>query len=455
MSEAYDVVVVGGGPAGAVAAVAAARCGARVACVERYGFLGGSLTAAMVAPMMGFHAGDLQVVRGIPQEIVDRLVALGASFGHVPDPVDFCYTVTPFDYEGLKRVLLEMAVEAGVDLWLHTVLVDARARNGRVAQARVWHKGGMATLEAAVWVDASGDGDLAASAGATCEVGRPQDGMPQPMTLMILLGGVDWEAVMAHLACHDEDLQHGQGVRGRIDPEWLRGLRVRGFAGFRGLVAQARERGEWTIPRDRLLVFEGVRPGEAVVNTTRVVGRVVVRGRDLSAAEVEGRVQAAQVVEFLRQRVPGFAGAYLLQTPAQIGVRESRRVLGDHVLTADDILSGRKFADAVACGGYPIDLHDPASLRLEVRRLSPGEYYTIPYRCLLPRGLDNVLTAGRCISATHEAFAAFRVSAIAMAVGQAAGTAAAMAASAGLPPRRVDPQDLRGRLREQGAFLPP
>jgi hypothetical protein len=453
--DSYDVVVVGGGPAGAVAAVAAARRGARVACIERYGFLGGSLTAAMVAPMMGFHAGDLQVVRGIPQEIVDRLVALGGSPGHVPDPIDFCYTITPFDYEGLKRVLLEMAVEAGVDLWLHAVVVDARVREGRVAEATVWQKGGTATVEAAVWVDASGDGDLAASAGAPYEVGRPQDGMPQPMTLMVYLGGVDWDAVMAYLVDHEEDLQHGQGVHDRIDPQWLRSLRVRGFAGFRGLVAQARQRGEWTVPRDRVLVFEGVRPGEAVVNTTRVTGRIAVRGRDLSAAEVEGRAQAYQVVEFLRRRVPGFAGAYLAQTPVQIGVRESRRVLGDYVLTAEDILHGRNFADAVACGGYPIDLHDPASMRVVARRLPPGDYYSIPYRCLLPRGLENVLTAGRCISATHEAFAAFRVSAIAMAVGQAAGTAAALAAAAAISPRRVDPADLRTRLTEQGAFLPP
>ncbi|MDQ7820754.1 MAG: FAD-dependent oxidoreductase [Armatimonadota bacterium] len=455
MSVSYDVVVIGGGPAGTVAAVAAARNGANVALIERYGVLGGSLTAALVAPMMGFHAGDLQVVRGIPQEIVDRLVALGASPGHVPDPIDFCYTVTPFDYEGLKRVLLEMVVGSGVDLWLHAVLVDAQAQGGRIRQARVWHKGGTDVLEAAVWVDASGDGDLSAAAGAPFEVGRPQDGRPQPMTLMLVLGGVDWEAVMAHLAGHDEDLQHGQGVHERIDPRWLRSLRVRGFAGFRGLVAQARERGEWNIPRDRLLVFEGVRPGEAVVNTTRVVDRIAVRGRDLMAAEVEGRAQAIQVVEFLRRRIPGFAGAYLQQTPAQIGVRESRRVLGDYVLTAEDILSGRKFADAVACGGYPIDLHDPASLRLVAKRLPPGDYYSIPYRCLLPRNLDNALTAGRCISATHEAFAAFRVSAIAMAVGQAAGMAAALAAAAGIPPRRVDPAALRRALQEQGAFLPP
>ncbi len=451
---AYDLVVIGGGPAGSVAAVAAARTGARVLLVERYGFLGGSLTAAMVAPMMGFHAGTLQVVRGIPQEIIARLQALGLSPGHVPDPIDFCDTVTPFDYEGLKRVLLEMAVDAGVELWLHSVFVGAEVDRGRVQRVRLWQKDGFKELAAPLYVDASGDADLCASAGVPFELGRQTDGLPQPMTLMFRVGGVNWAAVMAYLTEHASEVQHGQGAHGEIDVRWLQGLPIRGFAGFRELVAQARERGEWSIPRDRLLVFEGVRPNEAVVNTTRVVGRVGIRGTDLAQAEIEGRRQAYEVMTFLQRRVPGFEGAYLLETPAQIGVRETRRILGDYVLAQADILGGVKFPDAIACGAYPIDIHDPTSMHLVTKRLPAGEYYTIPYRCLLPRGLDNVLVAGRCISATHEAFAAFRVSAIVMAIGQAAGTAAAMAASNGTVPRAVDVTALRDRLRAQGAFIP-
>lgn len=455
MTDRYDVIVAGGGPAGTVAAIASARSGAKTALIERYGFLGGALTAAMVAPIMGFHAGDTQVVRGIPQEIIERLQRLGLSPGHVPDPIDFCYTVTPFDYEGLKRVLLELAVEAGVDVKLHTLLLGADARDGAVQGVRIWQKDGVKTAAAAVYVDASGDGDLCASAGASFDVGRAKDGIPQPMTLMFRLAGVDWDAVMAHFAEHDEELQHGQGVHDRIDIEWLRRLPIRGFAGFKRLVAEARERGEWSVPRDRLLVFEGIRPGEAVVNTTRVTGVVGIKGQDMIRAELEGRRQAYEVVGFLKRRVPGFHDAFLVETPAQIGVRETRRVHGAYMLQQEDILGGVKFPDAVACGGYPIDLHDPVSMRLTAKRLPSGEYYTIPYRCLLPRGLSNVLTAGRCISATHEAFAAFRVSAIAMAIGQGAGTAAAMAAQSGRAPAGVDVDDLRSRLRRQGAFLPP
>lgn len=455
MTARYDVAVIGGGPAGTVAAVAAARRGARVALVERYGFLGGALTASMVAPIMGFHAGDLQVVRGIPQEIVTRLVAQGFSPGHVPDPIDFCYTVTPFDYEGLKHILLELALEANVDVWLHATFTGLQADSGWVRTARIWQKDGDRPLGAAVFIDASGDGDLCAAAGAPFAVGRAQDGIPQPMTLMFRLAGVDWNAVMAHFAEHDEDLQHGQGVHERIDLNWLRGLPIRGFAGFRRLVGDARARGEWHVPRDRLLVFEGVRAGEAVVNTTRVTGVVGIRGADLTRAEIEGRRQAHEVVALLRAHVPGFAQCWLVDTPAQIGVRETRRITGDYVLQQEDILGAVKFPDAVACGGYPIDLHDPTSQRLIAMRLPPGQYYAIPYRCLLPQGLHNVLTAGRCISATHEAFAAFRVSAIAMAVGQAAGVAAAMAAAGGGRPRDMDAGSLRQTLLEQGAFLPP
>ena len=451
--KGFDVAVIGGGPAGTVAAVAAAREGARVVLVERYGFLGGTLTAAMVAPMMGFHAGDRQVVTGIPGEIVDRLVAMGASPGHVPDPIDFCDSVTPFDYEGLKRVMLEMAVAAGVELWFHSVFLGARADGGFVRAARIWQKDGEKEIRAPVFIDASGDGDLSVAAGAQAEIGRPDDHRPQPMTLMFRLGGVDWDAVMDYLERHPDEVQHGQGMHERIDIGWLRGLPSRGFAGFRTLVRQAREAGEWTIPRDRLLVVEGVRPGEAVVNTTRVVNRLGIRGDDLAAAEIEGRQQAYVVVDFLRGRVPGFARAYLLETPAQIGIRETRRIVGDYTLTAEDILGARKFDDAIACGAYPIDIHDPVAERLVTKRVPPGEYYTIPYRCLLPKGGENWLVAGRCISATHEAFAAFRVSAIVMAIAQAAGTAAAMAAHARISPRGIDPQILRQALRDRGAFV--
>lgn len=453
MTDFFDVVVIGGGPSGSCAAIAAARLGCRTALIERHGFLGGTLTAAMVSPMMSFHAAGTQVVRGLPQEIVDRLVRIGASPGHVPDPVDYCFSITPFDYEGLKRVLLEMAVEAGLTLWLHSVVTGVDATEGRIDRLKVWMKGGIREVTAKVFVDASGDGDVAAGAGMPFEVGRKQDGLMQPMTLIFRLQGVDWEAIMDYLEKHPEEAEHGQAIAGAVHVEAMRRLPIRGFAAFPTLVKQARAAGELNIPRERLLIFEGTHPGEAVVNTTRVLGLRAFVGEEFSKAEIEGRRQAYELVDFLRRRVPGFSQSYIVDTPAQIGVRESRRFLGDYVLTEEDILTARRFDDTIACGGYPIDIHDPASAANVTKRLPAGQYFSVPYRCLLPRDGSNLIMAGKCISTTHEAFGAFRVSPIIMAVGQAAGTAAALAARHNIFPRALDPQELRRTLIANGAFI--
>lgn len=451
--HAYDLVVVGGGTAGVMAAVAGARMGLKVALVERYGFLGGTLTGAMVGPIQSFHAGETQVVKGLAQEVVDRLQAAGASPGHVPDPIDYCSSITPFDYEGLKRVLQEMCVEAGVDLWLHTIFLDAAVDGGRLRHIRVWQKDGVRELAARFFIDASGDGDLAAAAGVPFQVGRDEDSLPQPMTMIFSVGGVDWDQVFDYFREHPEELQHPVAIHGQIDPERLRALPFRGFSAFPTLLAQAREEGAFSIPRQRLLVFESLRPGEAVVNTTRVQGLSSLKGPDLARAEVEGRRQVWELVDFLRQRVPGFQKVYVIAVAPQIGVRESRRVEGEVQVTQEDVLAGRHFPDAIAYGAYPIDIHDPATAKNKTRRLPDGEYYSIPYRALVPKNRENLLVAGRCISATHEALAALRLSPFTMAMGHAAGVAAALALREGWAAREVDVEQLRGTLGEQGAFL--
>ncbi|MCL6554648.1 MAG: FAD-dependent oxidoreductase [Firmicutes bacterium] len=449
-----QVLVVGGGPAGAVAALAAARGGAEVVLIERFGFLGGNLTAGMVAPMMGFHAGDLQIVRGIPHEIVRAMVAMGASPGHVPDPVDFCDTITPFDYEALKRVLHQLVLGAGVRVLFHTLLVGAELGPGPGSTAWVWQRDGFRKIEARIVVDASGDGEFCALAGLPFEVGRPCDGPTQPMSMLFRLVGVNWDRVMDHLEAHPEEMQHEAAGRGWIDPAWVRRLPIRGFSAFQGLMREARASGELDIPRDRLLVFEGVYPGEAIVNATRVARRSGIVGPELSDAEVEARRQVYQLMDFLPRRVPGFEGARLVGTPAQLGIRETRRVVGLVMVSEGDALSARRFPDAVAACAYPIDIHDPATGGMTFRRFAPGNYFTIPYRALLPRGAGNVLVAGRCFSGTHEALASARISAVAMAMGQAAGTAAAMAARSKVAVERLDPGDLCRRLDADGAFVP-
>jgi hypothetical protein len=449
-----DILVVGGGPAGTAAAVAAARGGAGVLLIERFGFLGGNLTVGMVAPMMGFHAGDLQIVRGIPDEIVQALVAMRASPGHVPDPIDFCYTVTPFDYEALKRVLFDLTSAAGVHVWYHTILVGATTGPADRLTAWVWQRDGFRRVEARVVVDASGDGEFCALAGLPFEHGRPADGLPQPMTMLFRLSGVEWPRVMDFIDARPDEIQHGATVHGRIDPCWLRGLPIRGFSGFASLVREARAAGELDIPRDRLLVFEGVYPGDAIVNTTRVSGLHGTIGPDLSRAEAEARRQVYQLVDFLQRRAPGFERARLVATPTQIGIRETRRVVGEIMVDENDAVGARRFPDAIAASAYPIDIHDPASGGMIFKRFGNGEYFTIPYRALLPRASRNVLVAGRCFSGTHEALASARISAVAMAMGEAAGVAAALAIGRDVPAARLDAGDIQRVLRAAGAFVP-
>ena len=442
------MLVIGGGNAGCAAALAAARHGARTLLVERYGFLGGTATAAMVGPWMTFHAGSDRIVGGIAQEIVERLVALGGSQGHIGDASDYVPTITPFDPEIHKALLFEMMRESGVRLLLHALfletIVDPRTR--AVRGARVATVAGIREYEATVTIDASADAYVAASAGVEMRAGDAK-GRVQPASLMFRLSHVD----LAETARYVRD-REGE-MRTSLAPEARDAASLTAVAGLRTLWDAARARGDVTVPRELVSFFISPYPDEVSVNMTRVTDVDPLDPDDLTRAEIEARGQVTELLAFFRRDVPGFANARIAATGTQIGIRESRRIVGAYTLTADDVLGSKTFDDAVARSAYPIDIHNPTGAGTVTHRLPPGESYEIPYRCLVPERVDGLLVAGRCISTTHEAHASTRLTPTVMTLGQAAGTAAAIAVREDVRPRDVDAARLRVDLERDGVDL--
>jgi hypothetical protein len=406
-------VVAGGGPGGLAAAVSAARNGADALLIERYGFLGGMATAGLVNPFMTYWAGEEQIIGGVLQEVIDQLTALGA-YGKG--------SRTAFDPEAFKYVADRMCEDAGVRALLHSFLTDVRMDGDRIDSVEIAGKSGKQWVKAGIYVDGTGDGDLAFMSGAHCEKGRPEDGLMQPMTLNFRVCKVD----AARMPSRED---------------------------FSSLFDTAKVEGRVECPRENVLLFVTTREGEIHFNQTRITQADGTSTEDLTRAEIEGRRQAWQILEFLRRDVPGFEQAEMLMSGPQVGVRETRRVMGEYVLTGEDVLSARKFPDCVARGSYSIDIHSPTGAGTVIKHLPPGESYDIPYRCLVPLGIENLLIAGRPISATHEAHSSLRIMPICIAIGQAAGTAAALCVKEGAAPRVLDVSLLQSTLRSQGANL--
>lgn len=420
MAERTDVLVAGAGPSGIMAALSAAREGATVRLIEKNAIPGGMNTAAMVGPLMGFHAGPTQVVRGLAQEVIDRLFACGGTLGHVPDPIGVAATITPVEPTLLKQVYFDMLRQAkGIQLHLGTYAYRVKAEKSWITGVKAVGKGGAREFEAGVYIDATGDGDLAALAKLPFSVGRVWDEFSQPMTLLFKMGGVDFDSVRAYVKAHPE-----QFILGPQGPD----MPYVAISGFFDTVAHAKASGTLTINRDRVLLFQGVRPDEAIVNMTRVIKRSGVSADDLTQAELEARAQVDEIVRFLRAEVAGFSQSHLAETGDCIGVRESRHILGQYTLTEDDVLSCAAFSDSIAVCAFPIDIHDPSGQGLQWTKAQRGNCYDVPYRIMVPKKPGNLLVTGRCVSATHEAAASVRITPTVMAMGEAAGIAAAMAA---------------------------
>ncbi len=425
-----DVLVVGSGAAGSTAAIAAARAGAKTLLLERYGFLGGTSTLVLDT-FYGFYtpgSKTKKVVGGIPDDVLAGLKAYDACFER-PNTYGAGTGVT-YHPEYLKVVWEKLARDAGVRILLHAWLQDVTVEGGRVTGALVATKKGLHRVEARVVVDASGDADVCYHAGVPFELAGDVE-PAQTLTTTFKLVNVDMD-------------------RRQTVPK----------ARFHELMAEAAQNGRYALPRREGSDHPTPVPGMTATIMTRLQSferrdGAIVNATDpelLTRAEIDGRLQALEYVRFLRDRVPGYEKAHLASFGAQIGIRETRRVHGDYRLTKDDVLGARRFDDQIGLCGAPLeDHHGGADTAWQY--LPDGQCVGIPYRTLVPQKSENLLVAGRCFSATHDAHASVRSMAQCMAMGQAAGTAAALSAERGTPPRELPFPEIRDRLLELGAVL--
>jgi hypothetical protein len=400
----YDVVVAGGGMGAVAAAIASARSGARTLLVERTGRLGGAYTTNLVQPLMGWTRQRHPIAAALMERIAQESPKLA------------------------DLALAEAVTESGADLLLHTWCMGAVVDDGRVTGIRVLDKQGVGTIAARVTVDASGDGDVAASAGVPFRAGRDGDGLSQPMTIMYEIEGMDDDAFCC--GCEEE------------------AIRLRTPAGnWHDVVMAGRARGELPPEVGVIRIYRSPMPGRRVINATQVNRVDGLSAADLTRAEIYGRQQARAVTAFLRAHAPGYAGCRIADMPAAIGVRETRRFAGLTTVTIDLLAAGSRRDDAVVReASFPVDIHHPDGVGQAegfARRLPA---YDLPYGCLVPMGRDGLLLSGRNIAGTHEAHASYRVQQITMHIGIAAGMAAAACARAGIQPRQLDPRSIQPAL---------
>lgn len=421
-----DILIVGGGAAGTLAAISAARRNQKVLLLEWKGSLGGSRTLMGVDTFNGFFSpGEkvFQEVGGISYEVVERLLAKGSAF--IRQNTFGSGPVVTYDMEELKILYEEMVLEAGGNLLYYSFVPEVNVDGRNIESVLVCNKAGIYPIRAKLVIDATGDLDIGAYAGEAFELAG-KDGNPvQSLTTIFYMANVD---IGKAFSITQED-------RTKI-------------------MKEASQSGKYNLTRIGGSIHPTPHDGFVHANLTRIPNIDATNPEALTKAEIEGRRQVQEYVRFLKNEYPGFENAYLASTAPTIGIRETRRLKGEYVLTGDDIRQGTKFDDAIACCAAPIEDHD-AGKDVRWDFLSSGNYYQIPYRSLLPKKTDNLIVAGRCLSATHDGQASARNSAQCMAMGEAAGLAAAFAVMYGISPRRIDSMDLREALLEQGVILKP
>ncbi|HOB21493.1 MAG TPA: FAD-dependent oxidoreductase [Bacillota bacterium] len=453
----YDAVVVGGGSAGIAAAASAAKEGARTLLVEAGSNLGGELLTGMTIDG-AINARGQWIVGGILTELIEELKRMDGFVGAFNDWRLIRYLC--YDPVVMQFAVVNVLNKYGVDFLLHTVAEQAVVEDGAVKELIIHNKSGKSKVEADCFIDCSGDGDLCAMCGALYEVGSP-NGDLQPVSMMFRMSGVEAEPLLRFVKEHPEHVALGESdeIRGgRTDEEIAEELYKQGqptvfFKGDGPLLRKAIERGEMFPTALIMIQPTSNQRKEVCINCTRVAHVSGLDTKALSGTMVELLAQVRQSVKFLKNNVPGFENAQLSAVGQRIGIRETRRIIGEYVLTGEDARSGRKFSDGVAKGCHHIDIHQEGTKQIRIP-IANGGSYDIPFRCLIPKGLKNVLVAGRCFSADREALGSALVIGGCLAMGQAAGTAASMLAASNLEDvRQLDVSLLRKTLKSQGAIV--
>lgn len=440
VKDEVDILVVGGGPAGIMAARAAAESGLKVMLIESRGYLGGNLTLGL--PILGYlgRKGN-QVVEGLPQMLIDRLRARGKASEHKPCKNHVSLTI--IDSEEVKDVALEMLEDVGVKILFYVFCSDVIKEGNDVKGVIIESKEGREAILAKTVIDCTGDGDVAFRAGVECHKGDADGGM-QPPTLMFCMRGVNVQELRGAIVNRPEEFD--------MDVMPTEQFKSGPFivVGFRKKIEEAREKG-YSIPVARTILITGLADDEIWVNMSRVCGVDSTNPTSYTDGEITARMQNDEIERYLRDFIPGFEHAWRDKVAAFMGIRESRVIKGKYVLTADDILSCRKFEDAVGVASYPVDIHH--SHGDDCTMMWCPDCYDLPYRMLVPEKVENLLVAGRCASMTHEAMASARVMSTCMVMGEAAGRAAKIAAEEGVPVSKVNVEAVREDLRENGAYL--
>jgi len=436
-----DVLVIGGGPAGLSAAICSARKGVKTILAERNGCLGGMATSGLVAPLMSSTTpdGKTMIIRGFFEEFVDSMIAANGAIHPLKSEIGSLtayrdkghHGLTTFDYECFKKTAEDLCKQAGVELLYHLLFVKAETKDNKITAAYFATKAGIWKITAKNFIDCTGDGDVAESAGVPYIYGDG-NGDIQASSLFFTVRNVNKAAMDAH----NEECKKSNDFEGQF---------------YMREILAAREAGEFPIWRQKIALFENL-DGTYTVNMAQNDSVDGLDPKQVTDAEITGREQAAIIVKFLRKYVKGCENCELAATAEQLGVRETRRIEGEYTVTAEDAKNSIKYPDPIFCCANSMDIHRKG--RVEYVARNTNEPYYVPYRALLPKKIDNMLVAGRCASAERPVMAAIRVIPPCFAMGQAAGTAAALAVKNGVSPKKIDSNELVSTLKTDGVYLP-